>query len=128
DTGGWVALGRRVTGRTDRVSVLAPGETVHRTPSVDAPVLRLLLADPATGAPPASAPDLPGWSTELSVVSRLTPEQVDRVAAADVVLAGRLSPAETDRLRAARRLAASVAHRLEVLHDDMLAVVSPAGQ
>ena len=128
DTGGWIALGRRATGRTDRVAVLAPGSAVNRVSSADAPVLRMLLPDPATGTPPSPDPDLPGWSTELSASPRLTPALADRLAAADLVLAHRLPPTEAAGLCAARRLAGPVAHLLQVLHDDMLAVLSPAGQ
>lgn len=125
DTGGWIDLGRRATGRTDRVAVLSPGSAVVRVGTADAPVLRLLDAEAATGAPPPPDPALPGWTTELSVLPRVTPATVDRLAPADVVLTRRLSPVEANLACSARRLAGAVPHLLQVLHDDMLAVLTP---
>ncbi|QSB15313.1 hypothetical protein JQS43_02820 [Natronosporangium hydrolyticum] len=118
---GWIELGRRATGRTDRVAVLELGSPVRMSASVDAPVLRL------GGAHPLASEGLPPWTTRLSVLSQVTPAQAELLASADIVLSQRLSPAESETLAPIRQLTAGTVHTLQVLGDDMLAVLTSAG-
>ena len=132
DPAGWIDLGRRATGRTDRVAVVddlrAP---VSREASADAPVLRL------TGLGAAAEQDLPvtalpQWNTRLSVLPQVTPEQVTpyraaQLASADLLLTQRLSTPEATTLAAALQLTERTSYILQVLHDDMLAVLTKAG-
>jgi hypothetical protein len=132
DPAGWIDLGRRATGRTDRVAVVddlrAP---VSRVASADAPVLRLTgLGAAAEQDPPVTA--LPQWNTRLSVLPQATPEQVTpyraaQLASADLLLTQRLSAPEAATLAAALRLTERTSYVLQVLHDDMLAVLTRAG-
>jgi hypothetical protein len=118
---GWVDLGRRATGRTDRVAVLAPGSPVSMRPSEDSPVLRL------TGPEPEEADGPPEWTTTMSVLPRVAPAHAAQLAGADLVLAQRLSPPEAAGLASILDLPARTGHLLRVLHDDMLAVLAATG-
>jgi hypothetical protein len=124
---GWIDLGRRATGRTDRVTVLSPGAPVHRTASPDSPVLRVYIAD-------APGPDLPQWTTCLTVVPPVTvtdlgirPDRAFLFAGADVLLVQRLSPREVASLMPVLRLPRELQQALPALPDGVLAAVTRAG-
>lgn len=132
DPTGWIELGRRATGRTDRVAVVedlrAP---VSRVASADAPVLRLtgLGADAEQDLP---ITDLPQWNTRLSMLPQVTPEQVTpyraaQLASADLLLTQRLSAPEAATLATTLGLSERTSYVLQLLHDDMLAVLTSAG-
>lgn len=115
----WSELGHAATGRTDRVVVTAPGTPVGVTGSADTPVLLLWDADtpPVPGEPAA-------WQTRLTLTRRLTPDRVDVVRGADMVLMQRLAPSETSVVVPALRLSPGPAQQLSMLGKDMLAVLT----
>ncbi|SFB40555.1 hypothetical protein SAMN05216266_11087 [Amycolatopsis marina] len=117
----WQHLGQWATGRGDRVAVVEPGTPVDSVASPDAPVLRV--ADLAPGQQPQSA-DLSGWQTELSVIRGLAPDTMALVHEADLLLAQRLAAQEVATLAAWRGLEQHACHAVQMLHDDMLAVLS----
>lgn len=125
DPGGWLELGRRASARNDRITVRAPDDPLSTGGSGDAPLL--LVSGPAlTGLEPSpeSAP-LPAWTTALTVLPELTPPRAAHIHQAGLVLTQRLSAAEADGLAGICRLPAETSYALQVLHNDMLAVLSP---
>lgn len=128
DPGGWIDLGRRATGRTDRVAVLAPGDAPTLEGSADFPVLQVSRAGEPTVA------DLPGWTTRVwwwppnaVAESQLTSDQVAELGNADLVLSQRLSPHEAARVGPLLRLSPQTCQRLPMLPDGRLAVLTQAG-
>lgn len=124
---GWIDLGRRATGRTDRVTVLAPGAPVNRPASADSPVLRVYVGD-------APGPDLPQWTASLTVMPPLTvtdlgirPDRAILFAGVDVVLAQRLTPREVAALAPVLRLPRDLQQALPSLPDGVLAALSRTG-
>ncbi|TVT16087.1 hypothetical protein FNH05_36785, partial [Amycolatopsis rhizosphaerae] len=116
----WVRLGRSVTGRTDRVAVLAPDAPAEVGASADAPVLCL-----HHGAPGPEAPE--PWQTRLLLHRRLTPDRVPAVRDSELVLAQRLTPNEAALVAPALRLTPHNAQQLQLLRDDMMALFAPGG-
>lgn len=124
----WVELGRRATGRTDRVAVRVPGDEVATAGSADVPVLRL----DRTGEP--AGPELPGWTTRLSVVE---PGMLGQYAAGsggtgqrgrwDLVLTQRLAPQEIAVLAHLLELPPPTQEALAALPDAVLAVLTGSG-
>lgn len=124
---GWVDLGRRATGRTDRVAVLPPGAPAAVPGSADAPVLRLTVAGEPDGDDPVDPGELPGWTTRLSVpvpAGLARARTMAAVAGADLLLAERLTRPEATMVAAVRRLPVRTAYTLQVLQDGMLAVLT----
>ncbi|HVV12738.1 MAG TPA: hypothetical protein VHD82_26130 [Amycolatopsis sp.] len=119
---GWSDLGRSATGRTDRVAVLPPGSPVETTASADAPVL--VLHD--TEQPP-SATEPVAWETRLTVLRRLTPDNVAAMPNASIVMMQRLTPSEAQIVASAMRLTPRTSQQLPMLRDDMMAVLSETG-
>ncbi|NIH81478.1 hypothetical protein [Amycolatopsis viridis] len=113
----WVQLGQSATGRTDRVAVLAPGSPTAVSASADAPVLCLHDAPQPPSKPEA-------WQTRVLLHRRLTPERVGAVPGSDLVLMQRLTPSEASLVAPALRLAPPTAQQLQMLRDDMLAVLA----
>lgn len=113
----WVQLGQSATGRTDRVAVVAPGAPPAVSASADAPVLCLHDA-------PQSASEPEAWQTRVLLHRRLTPERVGAVPGSDLVLMQRLTPNEATLLAPALRLTERTTQQLQMLRDDMLAVVA----
>ncbi|MEV5302006.1 hypothetical protein [Amycolatopsis methanolica] len=113
----WVQLGQSATGRTDRVAVVAPGSPPAVTASADAPVLCLHDAPQSQSEPEA-------WQTRVLLHRRLTPDRVGAVPGSDLVLMQRLTPNEASLLAPALRLAQRTTQQLQMLRDDMLAVLA----
>ena len=102
-----------------------PRDPLSTGGSGDAPLLPV--SGPAlTGLEPSpeSAP-LPAWTTALTVLPELTPPRAAHIHQAGLVLTQRLSAAEADGLAGICRLPAETSYALQVLHNDMLAVLSP---
>ncbi|MEU3274001.1 hypothetical protein ABZ639_24450 [Saccharomonospora sp. NPDC006951] len=113
---GWAALGRSVTGRSDRVIVLDHGEASDVVASPGAPVLRL------HDAPhPAAAEEPTPWQTQMTVIRRLGPEGMQALPHADIVLAQRLTANEAMVAASALRLSQNITRQLQALRDDMMA-------
>jgi len=113
----WVQLGQSATGRTDRVAVVAPGAPPGVTASADAPVLCLHDAPQSPSEPEA-------WQTRVLLHRRLTPERVGSMPGSDFVLMQRLTPNEASLLAPALRLTQRTSQQLQMLRDDMLAVLA----
>lgn len=120
---GWAALGRSVTGRSDRVIVLDSDTSSDVVASADAHVLRL---HDAPHPPPAerAAP----WRTQLIVLRRLPPDGMAYLPHADAVLAQRLMPNEAVAVASALRQPPNTAHQLQTLRDDMMATLGRTGR
>jgi hypothetical protein len=116
----WVQLGQSVTGRTDRVAVLAPGAAAGVTASADAPVLCL-----HEGAPKPEEPQ--PWQTRVLLHRRVLPDRVAAVRDSDLVLMQRLTPNEAALVAPALRLTPHSAQQLQLLRDDMMALVAGGG-
>ncbi|NYI93427.1 hypothetical protein HNR02_006802 [Amycolatopsis endophytica] len=113
----WVQLGQSATGRTDRVAVVAPGSPPAVSASADAPVLCLHDAPQSQSEPEA-------WQTRVLLHRRLTPERVGAMPGSDLVLMQRLTPNEASLLAPALRLTQRTSQQLQMLRDDMLAVLA----
>ncbi|MDQ0376153.1 hypothetical protein [Amycolatopsis thermophila] len=113
----WVQLGQSATGRTDRVAVVAPGSPPAVSASADAPVLCLHDAPQTQSEPEA-------WQTRVLLHRRLTPERIGAVPGSDLVLMQRLTPNEASLLAPALRLTQRTSQQLQMLRDDMLAVLA----
>lgn len=122
---GWIELGRRATGRTDRVAVRVPGDEVVTVASADVPVLRL------DSIGQASEADLPGWTTRLSVLPpgavgqhAAVPTRAAQMAGCDLMLTQRLPPHEIAVLASLWGLTPQTQQALSVLPDAVLAVLT----
>lgn len=130
DPGRWIDLGRQATGRTDRMTVLAPGSPVSMAASADSPVLWVGLGSESAGPDG----DLPAWTTRLSVLPPSVlpdlvtrPDRVIHLTGADMVLVERVTPAEAVTLTARWGLSPQTRDTLPVLPDGVLAVLTRAG-
>lgn len=117
----WGRVGRRSTGREDRVAVVAPGSEVRTTPSADAPVLRLYDAD----APcPTTPTDLMAWETGLTLLRQTTPERMAILRGADIVLIQRLAPYEAATVASALGFTRQTWQATQALRDDMVVALT----
>lgn len=116
----WEGFGRWATGRDDRVAVLSAGIPVAVAASCHSPVLFLYDVGPAG---PTAAPQPGPWQARLTLLRELTPAGAGAVASADLVLLQRLTGTEIGPATGMLRLTGETAHLLQVLRDDMLAVL-----
>ncbi|TCP53574.1 hypothetical protein EV191_104141 [Tamaricihabitans halophyticus] len=118
--GDWQDLGRLATGRIDRVALLPPGIALDTSASGDAPVLRVI--DVESAVEPTTEVD--AWLTELTVLRQFRPDRTDQVRRADLVLTQRLTPDESAGMMSVYGTPERTAYTLQVLHDDMVAVLA----
>jgi hypothetical protein len=117
----WHGFGERATGQADRVSVVTHEQALTVTASVRQPVL--LIYD--QGVVGANAPQPLGpWQTQLTVLRRLDQAGVAAVRDSDLVLLQRLTGPEAALAGATLRLPARSTQFLQVMANDMLALVS----
>ncbi|GLY64810.1 hypothetical protein [Amycolatopsis taiwanensis] len=116
----WVQFGQSVTGRSDRVAVLAPDADAGVTASADAPVLCLHDTAPAPGQPQP-------WQTRLQLHRRVAPERVAAVRDADMLLMQRLTPNEAGLIAPVLGLPPQTVGQLQTLRDDMMALITQGG-
>jgi hypothetical protein len=121
---GWLELGRRAAARNDRISIRHHGDPLSVQGTADAPLLLLSILGPGVEGALTPGP-LPAWTTAVTALPELTSAQVPHVQQAGLVLTQRLAPAEADLLSGACRVPAETGYALQVLHDDMVAVLSP---
>ncbi|MGA8114195.1 MAG: hypothetical protein WCA46_11080, partial [Actinocatenispora sp.] len=116
----WQGFGRWATGRDDRVAVM-PGErpvTVGATAT--SPALLLYDVGPhGATQPPALGP----WQTQLTVLRQFTSYGFASVQASNMVLLQRLATSEAHVAASVLRLDPESEALLQVLRDDMLAVL-----
>lgn len=104
-----------------RTVVLAHGTSLDLAGSADAPVLYVHDMDEATAA---ASGETPAWTTRLTVIPELTNPRTSMVRDADVLLTQRLTSQAAAAITSARGLSAEQVRLVQVLHDDMLAVLT----
>jgi hypothetical protein len=116
----WHGFGERSTGRSDRVAVLTDdrGLTVPATMQQPALVIYDLGVTTAAGATP-----LGPWQTQLIILRHLEESGVSSIQDCDLVLMQRLGGPEATLVGSVLRLPAPSTQFLQVMADDMVAVV-----
>jgi hypothetical protein len=116
----WQGFGQRATGQADRVAVTTVEQPIALTGSVRQPVL--VIYD--QGGVGANAPQpLAPWQTQLTIVRRLDQAGVAPVRESDTVLLQRLTGPEAAVAGPALRLPASSIQFLQVMANDVVALV-----
>ncbi|MDQ7906563.1 hypothetical protein RB614_18775 [Phytohabitans sp. ZYX-F-186] len=116
----WHGFGERATGRGDRVAVFPTEQPLALAASAQQPVL--LLYDLGLVGP--NAPQQLGpWQTQMTVLRQLDQSGVPSVQDCDLVMLQRLGSAEAALIGGALRLPASSTQFLQVMADDMIALV-----
>jgi hypothetical protein len=116
----WQGFGERATGQADRVAVTTVDQPPALTGSVRQPVL--VIYD--QGGVGANAPQpLAPWQTQLTILRRLDQVGVSSVRDSDLVMLQRLTGPEATVAGAALRLPASSTQFLQVMANDMVALV-----
>jgi hypothetical protein len=113
----WQEFGHRATGRPDRVTVIAPQQPLTLPGSAQQPVL---VIDEFGGSPQALGP----WQTQLTIVRQLDPSGASLVQDCDLVILQRLRGDEASVAGRALRLPGASTQFLQVMADDMVALVA----
>jgi hypothetical protein len=116
----WHGFGERATGRGDRVAVFPTEQPLALAATAQQPVLvvyDLGLAGP--NAPQSLGP----WQTQLTVLRQLDQTGVPSIQDCNLVMLQRLGSAEAALAGAALRLPAPSTQFLQVMADDMIALV-----
>ncbi|GFJ88737.1 hypothetical protein [Phytohabitans rumicis] len=116
----WHGFGERATGRGDRVAVFPVEQPLALAATAQQPVLVIYdlgLAGP--NAPQSLGP----WQTQLTVLRQLDQTGVPSIQDCDLVMLQRLGSAESALAGAALRLPAPSTQFLQVMADDMIALV-----
>jgi len=116
----WQGFGEQMTGRPDRVDVIGAEGPVPAPGTATQPVLQVIDAGPAG---PQTRPELGAWQSRLTVLPELTDAGAPAVADADLAIVQRLTEPEARAAIRAMRLAPEAAGHLQMLHDDMFAVI-----
>ncbi|MGW4460887.1 hypothetical protein [Micromonospora sp. NPDC004704] len=116
----WHGFGERATGHGDRVAVLNAEQPLALTGSAHQPILVIYDLGFAGGAAP---PPLGPWQTQLTVLRQLGQSGVPSIQECDLVILQRLSSVEAPLAAEALRLPRSSAQFLQVMADDMIALV-----
>jgi hypothetical protein len=120
----WEGFGEWATGSKDRVVVLPVDRTVNASGSSQAPVLMLYDAG-LLG--PSVQPSLGPWQTQLTVLRQLTAYGQPAVQESNLVVTQRLTVAEAEVANAALRLGERTSYLLQVLNEDMVALLGGVG-
>jgi len=116
----WQGLGEWATGRTDRVSVM----TTLQPLAVAADARQPLLIIHDFGLVGAAAPQpLESWQTQLTILRQLDHPGLPAVQDCELVIMQRLGNAEAALVGRALRLPAASTQFLQVMADDMVALV-----
>jgi hypothetical protein len=116
----WHGFGERATGHADRVWVIGQEQPLPPSGSAQQPMLAIY--DLGLVGPTASPP-LGPWQTQLTVLRRLDQSGVPSLQEADLVVLQRLGEAEASRASAALRLPERSVGLLQVMADDMAALI-----
>jgi hypothetical protein len=120
EPGAWQGLGERATGRGDRMGVVAGEQPIVVSGDAQQPIL--IIYDLGLAGPIAPAP-LGPWQTQLVVLRRLEPPGVPAVQECNLALLQRVDGAEAALAGSALRLSPQSVRLLQVLEDDMLALL-----
>ncbi|HEU4423910.1 MAG TPA: hypothetical protein VFR67_15370 [Pilimelia sp.] len=116
----WQGFGERSTGRGDRVAILAAEQPLELPAAPHEPAL--IVYD--LGMAGARSPQPLGpWQTQLTLLRRLDQSGVPSVQDCDLVLLQRLAATEVALIGATLQLPAQSARFLQVMPDDMVALV-----
>jgi hypothetical protein len=118
---GWEGFGQTAAGQDERLRV-GRGEPVVPKGSATPHQPMLLVDDLGEGQPP-SRPALGPWQSRLTVLRQLTAFGLPLLAEANVVVLQRLSQEETTAAAAVLGLAGDTARLLQMMYDDMLALI-----
>jgi hypothetical protein len=118
--GQWQGFGEAMTGRSDRVDVFSGEGAAPPAADVAQPVLEIVDVGPAG---PQTRPELGAWQSRLTLLPELTDAGVRPVEEADLAIVQRLTEPEARTAIRAMRLAPEAAGHLQMLADDMLAIV-----
>ncbi|MFS8478658.1 MAG: hypothetical protein FWJ93_06780 [Micromonosporaceae bacterium] len=116
----WQGLGEWATGRTDRVSVMTTAQPLAVAADVRQP---LLVIHDFGLAGTASPHPLGPWQTQLTILRQLEQAGAPAVQDCDLVIMQRLSAAEAAIVGQALRLPAASTQYLQVMADDMVALM-----
>jgi hypothetical protein len=117
----WDGFGEWATGSKDRVAVIPVNQQVNALASAQEPVL--LLYDAGLLGPSAQ-PTLGPWQTQMTVLRQLTSYGLPAVQEANLLITQRLAAAEAEVAASALRLNDRTSYLLQVLNEDMLALVA----
>ncbi|MFI6761345.1 hypothetical protein ACIBF5_19630 [Micromonospora sp. NPDC050417] len=121
----WHGFGERATGHGDRVAVLNAEQPLALTGSAHQPVLVIYdLGFVGGSAPPPLGP----WQTQLTVLRQLSQSGVPAIQDCELVLLQRLSSVEATLAAEALRLPQPSTQFLQVMADDMLALVGDGAE
>jgi hypothetical protein len=116
----WHGLGERATGRGDRMGVLAGEQAIAVTGTAYQPIL--VIYDLGLAGPTAPTP-LGPWQTQLTLLRRLDQTGVPAIQECQLVMLQRLGGTEAALAGAALRLSEQSVRLLQVMEDDMLALL-----
>jgi hypothetical protein len=117
----WREFGQRATGHGDRVTVIAGQQPLVLAGTAQQPVL---VIDDLGMAGVASPQPLGPWQTQLSILRQLHPPGVPLVQECDLVMLQRLGGEEAAVAGKALRLPGPSTQFLQVMADDMVALVA----
>lgn len=116
----WHGFGERATGRNDRVAVFPAEQPLALAATAQQPVL--LLYDLGLAGP--NAPQQLGpWQTQMTVLRQLDQSGVPSIQDCNLVMLQRLTSTESALVGGALRLPPSSTQFLQVMADDMIALV-----
>jgi hypothetical protein len=121
----WQEFGQRATGQADRVCVISTHQPTALAGTAQQPVL---VIDDRGLAAAASAQALGPWQTSLTILRRLDLSGVALVQECDLVLLQRLGGDEATVAGRALRLPGPSTQFLQVMADDMVALVSDGAE
>jgi hypothetical protein len=116
----WQGFGERATGQGDRVAVMTAEQPLALTATVRQPIL-VIYDQGGVGA--VTPQPLGPWQTQLTILRRLDQSGLSSVQDCDLVMLQRLTGAEAALAGDALRLPAASRHLLQVMADDMVALI-----
>jgi hypothetical protein len=116
----WHGLGERATGRSDRMGVLHGEQPIAVSGTAYQPVL--IIYDLGYAGPTAPTP-LGPWQTQLVVLRQLDHAGVPAVEESQLAMLQRLTVREAELAQGALRLSDQSARLLQVMEDDMVALL-----
>ncbi len=117
----WQEFGYRATGQPDRVMVIGAQQPLAMAASAQQPILVIDEFGTAGGTSPQA---LGPWQTQLTIVRQLDPAGVPLVQDCDLVMLQRLRVEEATVASKALRLPGASTQFLQVMADDMVALVA----
>lgn len=125
DPQAWQGFGERATGRGDRVAVLSAEQPLAVTASAQQPILVVYdLGQLGATAPQPLGP----WQTQLTILRQLSQPGVPSIQDCNLVMLQRLGSTEAALAGSSLRLPAASTQFLQVMADDMIALVGDGAE